>query len=615
MCDKRLSFFFAICFSLFSASVFAQKQAHISRSRYYSRYLEEEKATVHVVKTHRLSVTDAIFLHINTQNDFDALQANLETAFKNASGSIIVKFGKGPFYFKDEHIYLKNITRKDVSLCFQGNETKIISAGHSFRKGDRYVGVFSPDNVYLDAEWNDVPIWGKMYQSDSLVEIIDKETGLCRIHSSELSIPNQGQFTNAFLQLTEWYMSGIYHIDSIKGQDIYFIAHDLKPGAYTYGNYNVNYDYTVAKCYPRFRLCNIPSESAIFVEHNKTVNSSFYECQSATFMRIYGSNFKTLDIRDIDFHGNAGGGMLFRLLGVSTTDGIHFQDCGFYGIKSIAVYLMNTSNTRIENCTFADCYGDAILATHRVKNTTVVNNRFINVCKGLNNTFAIHCQSAEYYIAGNTIIDYGYGGIGVGEGAGTEYYGSGIVEKNTLFYTDTYAEEAKKRSLIDGGAIYLWPNHNRTIVRYNRIHNYSGAAANRGIYCDDGAFGFSVYGNVITDVSNSNYIDSRMIPLSNTIPTNTNNLVMFNILSGKYKFEGRPGDNGCVKGQNIILSKDGSRPHNIVVNNINEIEDDYQLTYKYKRGLTIVVDRKSGRELKKLPFYREIKHCFKIENL
>ena len=65
MCTKRLSLFFAICFSLFSASLLSQKQAQISRSRYYSHYLEEEKAMVHVVKTHRLSVTDAIFYKIN----------------------------------------------------------------------------------------------------------------------------------------------------------------------------------------------------------------------------------------------------------------------------------------------------------------------------------------------------------------------------------------------------------------------------------------------------------------------------------------------------------------------------------------------------------------------
>lgn len=612
MSTERLSFIVGICISLLSNSVFAQQEAHLRASRYYSRYLEEEKASVHVVKDHRLSIKDATLIYVNTQKEFDALQKKLEVALIENEGNIVVQFGKGPFFYKDEHVHLKNIYRKNVSLCFLGNKTKIISAGRSYQKGDKYVGVFSPDNVYLDTEYNDLPIWGKMYQADSLVEVIDKKTGLCRIHSSELTLPNQSHFDNAYLQLTEWYMSGIYRIDRVKGQYIYFIAHDLKPGAYTYGNYNVNYDYTVVKLYPRFRLCNIPSENAICVKNNKPVNSDFYECQSATFMRIYGSNFKTLDIRDIDFHGNAGGGMLFRLLGVNTVEGIHFHNCSFRGIKSIAVYLMSTSDTRIDNCTFVDCYSDAILATHKVKNTTVVNNSFENVCKGLKNSFAIHCQSAEYYIAGNTIVNFGYGGIGVGEGAGSDYYGSGIVENNLLYFTDSYANDAKRCSLIDGGAIYLWPKHKRTIIRYNRIHNYTGASSNRGIYCDDGAFGFSVYGNIITDVHNGNYIDSRMTPVSNKIPTNTDNLVMYNIVSGRYKFEGRPGANGCIKGQNIILiNKEEHTPYNIVIKNIREPEQDFQLNYKSISGLEILVSREAEQELKKLPFYTNIRRYFK----
>ena len=162
-------------------------------------------------------------------------------------------------------------------------------------------------------------------------------------------------------------------------------------------------------------------------------------------------------------------------------------------------------------------------------------------------------------------------------------------------------------SIIVGGAIYLWPKNHGTIVRYNRIHQYTGPSSNRGIYCDDGAYGFSVYGNVITGIDNSNYIDSRLV-LSSTLPTNTNNLIMYNVVAGRYKFEGsNNAKNGCLKGRNIVLAEAGVASYNIVLNNIEESEDDSFYEYKGTRGLKVIVSRKTQRELRKLPFYKHIK--------
>ena len=181
-----------------------------------------------------------------------------------------------------------------------------------------------------------------------------------------------------------------------------------------------------------------------------------------------------------------------------------------------------------------------------------------------------------------------------------------------MYFTDDYAEYARKSSLIDGGAIYLYTKNAGTTIRYNRVHNYTGAHSNRGIYCDDGAYGFTLYGNVITGISNSNYIDSRLVP-SADLPTNTNNVVEYNIVEGRYKFEGNTkASNGCVKGKNIVLNTANGEPYNTVLGKFDKAEEDINLEYKRNRDLEIVVPRSTRRELKKLPFYNRIKKYIKV---
>ena len=547
------------------------------------------------------------------QHDFDLLQSKIENAIKAEDKDIVVLFGRGPYYYKDDQVMLRDVSCKDVTLQFKGNRTKIISAGRQYRKGDIYNGDFSTKYVWLDSELNDLFIWGQMYQSDRMVDIVDENTKLCRIHSPEFSLSSSKVGSNAWLQLTEWYMSGTYKIEKIEGQDVYFTASDLQPGLAAYGNYNVNYDYTVVKKFPRFRVCNLGDTTSVLnIEKGKPVEKDFYECQSSTFLQIYDTDLKKLDISGISFYGNAGKSMLLRFLNARMCEGIDIHNCEFHGIKSVAVYMMRTNKTSVSNCHFEDCYDHVVLAFSKAEDIRITGNFFFNTGKGLKNTFSIYCMCKDFYVTNNTLINFGHDGIGVGTGVADEIEGSGVVEGNVLYFTDEYAEYAKNSSLTDGGAIYLYTKNDGTIVRYNRIHNYTGAHSNRGIYCDDGAYGFTLYGNVITGISNSNYIDSRMVP-SEDLPTNTNNVIEYNIVEGNYKFEGsKKSGNGCVKGKNFVLYHKGDSPYNIVINNFQNPEEDAYLEYTANRELTIVVPRKTRRELKKLPFFSRIKKYIKV---
>ena len=219
------------------------------------------------------------------QHDFDLLQNKIEKAIKAGDKDIVVTFCCGPYYYKDNHVLLRDVYGKDVTLRFRGNNiTKIISAGKQYRKGDIYSGGFSTKYVWLDNNLKDLFNWGQMYQSDRMVDIVNERTKLCRVHSPEFKLTSATVDSNAWLQLTEWYMSGTYKIEKVDGQDVYFTAHDLQPGLAAYNNYNVNYDYTVVKKYPRFRVCNMgDATAALNIEEGKPVTRDFYECHSSLF--------------------------------------------------------------------------------------------------------------------------------------------------------------------------------------------------------------------------------------------------------------------------------------------------------------------------------------------
>lgn len=604
------------CIALFLCSqcLLAQKRI-VTKSVFADVYKVKKSETYnnwwHPCKT----AANTYDIPVTTQTEFDAVQGKIDKALRDGYKDITVRFGKGPFYFKNEHVILRGDSYPDASVHLVGKGTVIIPTGHYYRKGDIYTGDFTVKRIYLDNQLRDLNIWSQMYHSDAMVEVLDVNKKLCRVHSPEFNLNPTSIGDEAYLQLTEWYLSEIYKITKVEEQYVYFIADNLAPGLSAYGNYNVNYDYTIVKVFPRFRVCNMgDATSGVNVQKGKPVDKDFYECDAYTFLKLYGAVNKSIEVKGLKFYGNNGGGMLLSMLGSRTTDGIHVTNCEFRNIKSVAIYMMQTSGVAVTNNYFEDCYSDVVLAIDKVKNTIVTDNYFKSVGKGLRSCFAIRCQSANFYVARNTIVDFGLGGIGLGKGDSEGFEpGSGIVEDNVLYYTDAHHKWSAANGLIDGGAIYLFTRNDGTTVRFNRIHNYTGANSNRGIYCDDGAFNFSIYGNVITDIPNSNYIDSRLHPQKD-FPNNTNNVVMYNIVEGRYKFEGKNvTDNGCVKGQNIVLSRAEDAPYNIVLNNLENTEEDAYLEYFENKDLRIVVPRATRKQLRKLPFYGRVKKYVKVK--
>ena len=222
------------CIALFvSSQCLLAQQRVVTKSVYTDVYNAKNKEVYNNWWHPRRVATSTYIIQINTQTDFDAVQSKIDKVLRDGYKDITVRFGKGSFYFKNEHIILRGDSYPDASVHFVGNGTTIIPTGHYYKKGDIYRGDFNVKRIYLDNQLKDLNIWSQMYHSDSMVEVLDVNKKLCRIHSPEFNLSPTSIGEEAYLQLTEWYLSEIYKITSASGMRTYTIRFEEGTGKHT----------------------------------------------------------------------------------------------------------------------------------------------------------------------------------------------------------------------------------------------------------------------------------------------------------------------------------------------------------------------------------------------
>ena len=294
---------------------------------------------------------------------------------------------------------------------------------------------------------------------------------------------------------------------------------------------------------------------------------------------------------------------------------IEIAGCTFAGQMGRIVSAYSTDNLLFRDNYVTKNYEWGFLADNMCSNAYVVDNVFEDNGLGLSYARCVTCMGKDYYIARNTFKNFGYCAVSVGL-----YYGDkkkcppcGIVENNHMYYDAEHFNNAWKYTIMDSGAIYLWTQNDGAIIRYNNIHDYTGMSENRGIFCDDGASGFSLYGNVVMNVNNWYAIDSRRVAgtergknaRSFAMRNNVNNVVMYNVTDGTINFVGREEkSNGCFKGANVLLKKSGEQQRGSQVKttykNLEKMDGDTEVSESRRRART--------RALKKvLPCYGKMK--------
>lgn len=539
-----------------------------------------------------------VSITVSSQKSFNSMRAAIDNKVKAGEKQITVIIEPGTYEFVENHLTLKNLDYHDVDLTIIGPGAVITGAGERIERGagiqklNRYWCYLSDTGEELDA-------WSPFMQSDSEVEVLDAKKGECRIHCTA-PIADSKKCDDQYITITESFKSVQCKVTSIKGGYIYFTTDDTG---------NINLDYTVAKRHPRFKLLgnsDIPGEISIKggVAGLPGDVTSVKTCQSSNFLYVEGSHFKSLRIESLKFKGSKESSQLMTFIDTDAANGISIRICEFRNIHGDVISLRNTDNVTVDNCLFAETYRGGIKSDNKSSHTVVRENRFAGCGIGVRNSACVTCSGTDYLVKDNVFENFGYSAVSVGLHYTSKRYEpiSGTVEGNNIYNTAEYNAATFDNSLMDSGAIYLMTNNDNSVVAYNYVHDVAGYYSNNGIYCDDGAKGFKLYANIITNIAGGYTIYSRRVGYienladSQVKKTNVDNQMMFNILDGKYMFAGRPGDNNCVKGCNyLIKGADGSVPV-LKASDLPQVEDDVVLDNVTMENGKIKIARKEFRK-------------------
>lgn len=535
-------------------------------------------------------------IKVKNQADFDALNEELNKAIK-LHRNIQVNISKGVYYYKEDHLTLMD-GNSDMNISIKGNRVTLISQGRGYSPNDKYRGISSPYNIFVDINTLNVfDTWGGVVRADSLIQIVDKDKKICRIPYSEVNDISEADSRLLYVRITQWFRSTVYKVIKIVDGYIYFLADNLSYVTfYQRKEYNVNYDYICGNQIPRFSLCNPLDMRKMFSLNDDTDNinlQNLHECQASRFLSIENFFCSSFSLSGIRFVGNA---VASELIGINKSK---FQkcivsDCSFESIQGTVIKIKDADNICIEKNKFSNLYNYGIQVSNGSSNIEIKANTFRDCGLSVTNSFCIQCAAKNYYIANNTFCDFGYGAVGVGvyHGDTKDTPCTGIIEYNEMYYTPTYCARKEERTLMDSGAIYLWTQNDDAIIRYNYIHDIVGMRDNRGIFCDDGASNFKAYGNIIENTPNGYSIDSyRKSDQHNRFVNNINNFIIYNMIDHSIRFEGRDqNNNGCIKANNFIYCS-LSDSYKTLFDKIERVDDDFLLENFYIKKGKLYIDK------------------------
>lgn len=503
---------------------------------------------------------------IKNQSDFDCITQMIESLIQSGESSIQINILPGTYFFSECHIFFENLDCKDVSISITSNDAVIVSSGDDYSNGDEYTNDFDFRNSFIGCSIEDekrrfvpIDIMGNVQKSCGPVKVLDTDSGLCSLPTDYRCSSNSEKHKAIYILLSKWFTSSYYKVSEIKNGEIFFYANDLSYNT-DYGDYNVNGDLFYSGDYPCFSVCNfddMAEDIPIIADRHISFMSSvgsIHECKATRFLFFKNCNLKSLTLEGIEIYGNRDNNYFLIDCANLQSECVDISNCHFYGIRSRVARFLNCPNLSFCDNEIYHNYLDGLIVDGESPNAIISRNKFYDNGRSAANSFCIRCRSDKYIISNNIFVDYGYSGIGVGlshyEKSGLKC--SGIVEYNELCNSTLYDMKKNIRPM-DSGAIYLYTQSDSIVIRYNYIHDILGRKDNRGVFCDDGSSGFSIYGNIITEIANSYCIDSRLVSsdrlVNKTLKTNVNNYIGENLIDGSVRFEYVSAVSNCKSGR------------------------------------------------------------------
>ena len=352
---------------------------------------------------------------------------------------------------------------------------------------------------------------------------------------------------NVYIKVTAWFVSMFTKVIETTSDGYLVVQYS--------GGYSINGDYEFARRYCAFKLINYTINDSSFVYKNNKIYApiKYNKLYNISLDNIFSiTSCGDILFRDIKFKGSDDSSK--AVIDVISSSNIYVNDCGFYNL-SRAINSSENSSIYCYNSNFKDIEYESVLSLNGY--VEVQKCYFENCNTAKSNTCCIESKG-DYYIADNTMVNFGYCGIRVGIiSVSSDFNSSGIIESNHLYYTRDYYGSAVYNVIMDSGAIYVATNNKNCIIRYNIIHDIAGRGSNRGIFVDDGGYNISIVSNLIYRIQNSYCIDSRFAKgrPTNGNPTSCNNTALYNVFSGCIKFEGNTEveNNNCKCGYNLSI--------------------------------------------------------------
>ena len=481
-----------------------------------------------------LSFLLALVLPVTGQRDFDRLGERIDSVLATGERDVEVCFEPGTYFFGEEHLKFSEMEAESVNLRLIGNGAVLV--------GSRSAEDPSPafENGFVDLE--------RQCAFDALAPVrkagfwpihIPFSKGIYALRAKGEANVSEADAAGMKIILSQWFVGAVYDVVKISRGWVYFRRVPYRTRIWS--------ELRFGRCLPRYMLFS-PRKAA-----------SAYPCAASNFLSVDNSRFGSVVLEGFHFLGNGDGVRLLRFNGMDA-DSVVVRQCTFEGIRSRGILVERTDHFRLRDNVFKEGALNQVYVDKTASDAQIERNRFIHNGLLMTNDPVVDCKGSGFLVRDNYFEDFSYSAVGAGLHF-TDTCGlvtSGVIEKNEICMSESF-RKPPMRSLIDGGAIYVWTQNKDLLVRENYIHDIAGPHGNRGIFGDDGVVNLHVCDNTVLRVRDSYAIDVRRVHRvgrrknSAIRRVNVGIVIRGNTYDGRLRVHVRKNDPDSYIGENTVV--------------------------------------------------------------
>lgn len=481
-----------------------------------------------------LSLLLAIVLPVTGQRDFDRLGERIDSVLATGERNVEVCFEPGTYFFGEEHLKFSEKDAKDVSLRLTGNGAVLVGSRSSEDPSPAF------GNGFVDLE--------RQCAFDALAPVrkagfwpihIPFSKGVYALRAKGEADVSEADAAGMKIILSQWFVGAVYDVVKISRGWVYFRRVPYRTRIWS--------ELRFGRCLPRYMLFS-PRKAA-----------SAYPCAASNFLSVDDSHFGSVVLEGFHFLGNGDGGRLLRFSGMEA-DSVVVRRCTFEGIRSRGILVERTDHFQLMDNDFREGALNQVYVDKTASDAIIERNRFTHNGLLMTNDPVVDCKGSGFMVRNNYFEDFSYSAVGAGLHF-TDSCGlvtSGVIEKNEICMSESF-RQPPMRSLIDGGAIYVWTQNKNLLIRENYIHDIAGPHGNRGIFGDDGVVNLHICDNTVVRVKDSYAIDVRRVHRvgrrrnSAIRRVNVGIVVRGNTYDGRLRVHVRKNDPDSYVGENTFL--------------------------------------------------------------